>query len=176
MRYFGNVISKISVFSINFYQQYISPYKGYCCAHRIFHGGDSCSEYVKKTFLEQDLAQAIKLSQKRFYECGEAAETLAAQKQTQPINLVSANVQHRASHLLNRRAFIYLIIPAFFTFGLATPALASRGRNFGKCMSAASRSSVRQDQKDGKCGNEPELYYGLCCLGIVGAAIANESK
>jgi hypothetical protein len=50
MCYFGNMVSKISVFSINFYQQYISPYKGYCWAHRILHGGDSCSQYVKKTF------------------------------------------------------------------------------------------------------------------------------
>jgi hypothetical protein len=125
--------------------------------------------YVKGVFLEQDLKKAINLSRQRFADCGEAAETLTGQKQ-------QANLQRRSSHLLNRRGFIYLIIPAFFTFGVATPALASKGKAFGKCMSTATKASIRQDQKDGKCGNEPEIYYGLCCLGIIGLGVANEGK
>ncbi|WP_257720892.1 MULTISPECIES: hypothetical protein [Nostocales] len=43
-------------------------------------------------------------------------------------------------------------------------------------MSTATKASIRQDQKDGKCGNEPEIYYGLCCLGIIGLGVANEGK
>ena len=176
MEVLNNLIRKISVFGISFYQKHLSPYKGYCCAHRVLHGADSCSEYVKNVFYEQDLKKAIQLSQQRFLECGEAAEILAAQKQPKQVNLGSANLQRRTSNLLNRRAFIYLIIPAFFTFGLATPALASRGQGYARCMTKATQASVRQDQKDGKCGNEPEVYYGLCCLGILGLGMANESK
>ncbi|MDB9444654.1 MAG: membrane protein insertion efficiency factor YidD [Sphaerospermopsis sp.] len=177
---FNKLIRKISVFGINFYQKHLSPYKGYCCAHRILHGGDSCSEYVKKAFLEQDLNTAIQLSRQRFTECGQAAENLASQKPRQQENLNvrlgSANLQRRSSRLFNRRSFLYLIIPAFFTFGLVTPALASKGKAYSQCLKMATKSSVRQDQKDGKCGNEPELYYGLCCLGIVGLGIANDDK
>lgn len=176
MGIFGNLIRKMSVTSINLYQKYLSPHKGYCCAHRVLHSGDSCSEYVKKMFLEQDLNQAIQLSRRRFTECGEAAEILASRKQPQKVKLTSANVQRRTSNLLNRRAFLYLIIPAFFTFGLATPAFASRGKSYAQCFSRATQATVQQDQKDGDCGNEPELYYGLCCLGVIGAGMANEGR
>jgi hypothetical protein len=69
-----------------------------------------------------------------------------------------------------------LIIPAFFTFGLATPALASRGKGYAKCFTTGTQATIRQDQKDGQCGNEPEVYYGLCCLGIIGAGLAHENK
>ncbi|MBE9258445.1 MULTISPECIES: membrane protein insertion efficiency factor YidD [Aphanizomenonaceae] len=169
MQIFSKFIRSSLVTAINLYQRYLSPYKGYCCAHRVLHNGESCSEYVKGVFLEQDLKKAINLSQQRFTDCGIAAETLTGQKQ-------QANLQRRSSHLLNRRGFIYLIIPAFFTFGVATPALASKGKAFGKCMSTATKASIRQDQKDGKCGNEPEIYYGLCCLGIIGLGVANEGK
>ena len=176
MEIFGKLIRKILVFSINLYQKYLSPYKGYCCAHRVLHGGDSCSQYVKNVFIKQDLNEAIQLSRKRFIECGEAAEILASQKQPNQVNVPSANLARRTTNLVNRRAFIYLIIPAFFTFGLATPALASRGKGYAKCFTRATQATIRQDQKDGKCGNEPEVYYGLCCLGIIGAGLANENK
>jgi len=32
---------------ISLYQRYVSPYKGFRCAHRVLHGGDSCSEYIQ---------------------------------------------------------------------------------------------------------------------------------
>ncbi len=36
---------------IEWYQIYLSPRKGFCCAHRVLHGNDSCSEWVKRLII-----------------------------------------------------------------------------------------------------------------------------
>gem|GEM_PF-5376803 len=51
------------------YQRYLSPRKGYSCAHRIVHGGDSCSQYVKKTLADKNLFESTLLAKKRFEAC-----------------------------------------------------------------------------------------------------------
>lgn len=38
---------QIAIACIGGYQRYLSPHKGFVCAHRRLHGGDSCSQYVK---------------------------------------------------------------------------------------------------------------------------------
>jgi len=63
---------QIGVFLINFYQKYISPHKGFACAHRVLHGGNSCSQHVKNLLIEQDLQSAIQLSRQRFQACKDA--------------------------------------------------------------------------------------------------------
>ncbi|WP_119628193.1 membrane protein insertion efficiency factor YidD [Methylocaldum marinum] len=60
------------------YQRYISPYKGFCCAYRVKHGGISCSEFVKQTLLRHGAWQAIPAIRQRFAECKAAATTLGA--------------------------------------------------------------------------------------------------
>ncbi|BBM86216.1 membrane protein insertion efficiency factor YidD [Candidatus Uabimicrobium amorphum] len=62
----------LAVGAINGYQKYISPYKGFCCAHRVYHGEDSCSQYAKKAVAEHGLWKAISKVRKRFAECREA--------------------------------------------------------------------------------------------------------
>ena len=65
---------KIIAYLITIYQRRISPHKGYTCAHKGVHNGDSCSEYTKKTILEKGLFPSIKHIQQRFSECREAAQ------------------------------------------------------------------------------------------------------
>lgn len=65
------------------YQRYISPYKGFCCAYRVKHGGVSCSEYVKQTLLRHGTWQAIPAIKRRFAECKAAATTLSADNKVQ---------------------------------------------------------------------------------------------
>ncbi|MEC4804377.1 MAG: membrane protein insertion efficiency factor YidD [Jaaginema sp. PMC 1079.18] len=60
------------VYLITFYQKYISPYKGFACAHRVLYKKDSCSQYVKTLLIEQDLQSAIALSHQRFRDCKKA--------------------------------------------------------------------------------------------------------
>ncbi|MCW5313673.1 membrane protein insertion efficiency factor YidD [Nostoc sp. KVJ3] len=66
--------------SITVYQKYISPSKGFSCSHRLLHGGDSCSNYVKRMLSEQKLHEAIQSSLKRFQDCGAASKTLTSTK------------------------------------------------------------------------------------------------
>lgn len=58
------------------YQKYLSPHKGFSCAHRVWHRGESCSEYAKRTIVERGLMDAIPLVRERFQECKVANERL----------------------------------------------------------------------------------------------------
>ncbi len=65
---------------ISGYQRHISPKKGFSCAHRVLHGGESCSEYIKRTILEQGLLRTIPLSRKRFQACKAANRVLRVRR------------------------------------------------------------------------------------------------
>lgn len=54
------------------YQRFLSPLKGYRCAHRVLHGGDSCSQYVKQTLLAHTANDAWRLARQRFAACARA--------------------------------------------------------------------------------------------------------
>lgn len=58
-----------AIATISGYQRHISPRKGYSCAHRLVHGGDSCSQYVKKMLADKSLFEATLLARTRFKEC-----------------------------------------------------------------------------------------------------------
>jgi putative component of membrane protein insertase Oxa1/YidC/SpoIIIJ protein YidD len=75
---FEPLAKTMAINSINVYQQYISPAKGFSCPHRRLHGGDSCSNFVKKMLSEQSLIETIKLSRQRFQDCAQASKTLAS--------------------------------------------------------------------------------------------------
>jgi putative component of membrane protein insertase Oxa1/YidC/SpoIIIJ protein YidD len=67
---------KIVIDSIAAYQTHISPRKGFACAHRILHGDESCSMYIKRILGEESLMSAIQLSRQRFKACFAANQTL----------------------------------------------------------------------------------------------------
>ncbi|MGD1700865.1 membrane protein insertion efficiency factor YidD [Dapis sp. BLCC M229] len=69
-------MNKIAVALISGYQQYISPRKGFSCAHRILYGDESCSHYIKRMFIEQDFSGAITAANQRFKACKEANQIL----------------------------------------------------------------------------------------------------
>ena len=70
------MLSKLSVFLIHFYQQHISPYKGYCCAYRAHTGEDSCSQFAKVTIEENGLFSSFPLINEQFKRCSLAAEKI----------------------------------------------------------------------------------------------------
>ena len=55
------------------YQRFLSPYKGFRCAHRVLHGGASCSEYVRIGLLEHGLLDTVRTLPQRAKECRQAA-------------------------------------------------------------------------------------------------------
>lgn len=76
--WFDSEIRQIACASISGYQKYISPSKGFSCAHRLLYGGVSCSEYVKSAIAQRGLAAAIEASRQRFHACREANQILKA--------------------------------------------------------------------------------------------------
>jgi putative component of membrane protein insertase Oxa1/YidC/SpoIIIJ protein YidD len=63
---------------ITAYQKYLSPLKGFSCAHRVLHQGESCSQYVKRTILERGLSDALPQTRQRFRDCRSAYLTILA--------------------------------------------------------------------------------------------------
>jgi putative component of membrane protein insertase Oxa1/YidC/SpoIIIJ protein YidD len=55
--------------TIRIYQRFVSPYKGYTCAHRVYCGGDSCSEFAKYALMNYSTMAALKLIKQRLLDC-----------------------------------------------------------------------------------------------------------
>ncbi|MFW6296739.1 MAG: membrane protein insertion efficiency factor YidD [Halothece sp.] len=73
-------LNSLAVLAIQGYQKYISPHKGFCCAHRKLYGGNSCSQYVKNMIIQEGIWNAIPLSRQRFKDCRSANNILKSQR------------------------------------------------------------------------------------------------
>lgn len=71
--------------AIVWYQVRLSPRKGYGCAHRVAHGGDSCSAAVRRTLLERGLAASLLPSVLRFAACYQAVALLTPHQRVQGV-------------------------------------------------------------------------------------------
>lgn len=60
------------------YQARLSPRKGYACAHRVAHGGPSCSAAVRDLVRGRGVARALLPTATRFVACSQAARLLMA--------------------------------------------------------------------------------------------------
>ncbi len=65
-------LRRVAILFIKKYQHHISPKKGYSCSHRITYGGDSCSQYVKRTLMDTSLFETTLLAKARFEACNDA--------------------------------------------------------------------------------------------------------
>jgi putative component of membrane protein insertase Oxa1/YidC/SpoIIIJ protein YidD len=66
--------------AIRGYQRWISPYKGFRCAHRLLHGRHSCSEFARLAILEHGVVDAWPGIRQQFGECRAAALFLRDQR------------------------------------------------------------------------------------------------
>jgi uncharacterized protein len=64
-----NILTAIALGAIKLYQTYISPYKGFSCAHRVATNETSCSGYGAKVIQRFGLFTGYKLLKRRFYDC-----------------------------------------------------------------------------------------------------------
>ncbi len=71
------MLTKIAIFSIELYQKYLSPHKGYCCAYSVYHNDLSCSAYAKQTIKKLGFFHSISKIKARFNECKKASEYIA---------------------------------------------------------------------------------------------------
>ncbi|MGM0577941.1 MAG: membrane protein insertion efficiency factor YidD [Myxococcota bacterium] len=80
----------LTLLTIDGYQRWISPHKGYQCAHAQVHGGLSCSGYGEKAIRDEGLLQGVILLNRRFDACHEAAAELRASRSVLPEGDLSA--------------------------------------------------------------------------------------
>ncbi len=64
--------------AITLYQRYVSPHKGFSCPHRILHGGQSCSGYVKVLILSSGVRAVLPDIRAHFDQCREVRISLQA--------------------------------------------------------------------------------------------------
>ena len=65
--------------SIGVYQRYLSPRKGFTCAHNHLHGRGSCSQFGRRVVLKYGVLRFFRLLLLRFTACRDAAITLSAE-------------------------------------------------------------------------------------------------
>jgi putative component of membrane protein insertase Oxa1/YidC/SpoIIIJ protein YidD len=63
---------------IGLYQRYVSPLKGFCCAHRARKHGrtSSCSQFAKRAIARLGVFAGLPLLQRRFAKCSASARVL----------------------------------------------------------------------------------------------------
>jgi putative component of membrane protein insertase Oxa1/YidC/SpoIIIJ protein YidD len=61
---------------IRLYQDRLSPHKGWSCAHRVAHGGPSCSAAVREIVAVSGLLRGAVPTAVRFLACYRAAQLL----------------------------------------------------------------------------------------------------
>ncbi len=71
----------IIVFLIGFYQRYVSPHKGFRCAHAVRHSGASCSAAIKNIVLVHGIRRGAPMIRQRFAECRDSASALRAESE-----------------------------------------------------------------------------------------------
>lgn len=72
------MLARTALGGIWVYQNYLSPRKGFRCAHSVLHGGTGCSGYVKFAIRDHGLWAAVPKIRQRFRDCKEAHQTLRA--------------------------------------------------------------------------------------------------
>lgn len=67
--------------AIGLYQTHLSPHKGFVCAHRVLHRGESCSQYAKRVVLSEGVRRAVMQTLGRFQDCKAAYQALLAKRE-----------------------------------------------------------------------------------------------
>jgi putative component of membrane protein insertase Oxa1/YidC/SpoIIIJ protein YidD len=74
---FNSALSASALAAIGFYQRWLSPLKGFRCAHAALYGGESCSAAVARVIGEQGLAGSASAIRARFQACRSAFDQLS---------------------------------------------------------------------------------------------------
>ena len=69
-------VTRLAAAAIRGYQRWISPYKGFRCAHRVLHQGRSCSQFALDAIQARGLLRALPAIREQFRQCRAAAVRL----------------------------------------------------------------------------------------------------
>jgi len=78
----NNLVIKI----ILLYQSYISPHKGFCCAHSSYTGRSSCSNWAIRVLRKHKILVFVPLMIRRFKACQMAYEKLKEKNEAKKNN------------------------------------------------------------------------------------------
>lgn len=67
-------MKRLLLAAIDIYRRWLSPYKGFSCAWRVYRGGDSCSTYGRKVIARFGSRRGIGLLRRRLDACGHQYE------------------------------------------------------------------------------------------------------
>ena len=73
-----------AVAAIGAYQRYISPHKGFCCAHRACTGHASCSQFARRAIERCGLLAGLRLLRRRLQACAASHRALMVSEQKAP--------------------------------------------------------------------------------------------
>lgn len=76
---FGRPLNWMSVCLIRAYRRFVSPYKGFRCAHHVLHGEGSCSAFGLAVFQTHSFGRALALLRVRFRDCRQAYGVLTSE-------------------------------------------------------------------------------------------------
>jgi putative component of membrane protein insertase Oxa1/YidC/SpoIIIJ protein YidD len=71
--------SRLALLAIRGYQRWLSPYKGFRCAHAVLHGGPGCSGYAAEVIHARGLVDAVGPIRQRFRDCRAAYQVMSSQ-------------------------------------------------------------------------------------------------
>src|SRR3954452_11406096 len=77
-------VSHLACRAIEAYQRHVSPRKGFRCAFRVLHGGDSCSGFAKRAIARLGPVPGLRLLRRRFQRCRLAARVLDYESRRRP--------------------------------------------------------------------------------------------
>lgn len=69
-------MAQIALAAIHGYKRFISPHKGFLCAHNALHQNGSCSDFGLRAYAAYDMLSATRLLFRRFELCKLAAHQL----------------------------------------------------------------------------------------------------
>jgi putative component of membrane protein insertase Oxa1/YidC/SpoIIIJ protein YidD len=81
-------VSHLACRMIEVYQRHVSPRKGFRCAFRVLHGGDSCSSFAKRAIARFGPIRGLWLLRRRFQRCRFAARVLDHKSPRPPAGVV----------------------------------------------------------------------------------------
>ncbi|QGW80380.1 membrane protein insertion efficiency factor YidD [Variovorax paradoxus] len=70
-------MKNFAIAAIDGYQRFISPYKGFSCAHRVRTGGASCSRFAKRAIARLGMIAGMLVTFRRFKACAASARMLS---------------------------------------------------------------------------------------------------
>lgn len=79
-------LDRLALQAIGAYKKFLSPRKGYRCAHAALHNGQSCSNFAQTAILQHGIWPAIFKINQRFVDCNSAFHVLNSQNESSEIN------------------------------------------------------------------------------------------